>query len=92
VFIGAVVDASISNGGDGTAQSSGVFSVPAALQVGTWTAGDRIYLATTVAGKYTNAVTVTVGEVLVPIGRSLDTPAGGAANVLIILESLEVII
>jgi len=90
-FVGGVADASIANTSTGYIQYADKLVVPTALQLGTaWTFGDKVYVSAT-AGSYSNAAPVTSGQYRIPVGRCLNTPAGGDAFVLIEKAEAEVV-
>lgn len=90
-FLGALTDptasnnASVNDGAAALVQFAGKHpKIPAALQGGgSWAVNDRIYLSAATAGAYTNVPPSTSGQYVVPVGRCLNTPAGGNAVMLV---------
>lgn len=83
-WIGAVRDTSIANGVAGLIQTNGLITIPTALQEGgAWARGDEIFLSPTTAGRYTKVAPTTSGHVILRVGWSSASPAGGDAFVLI---------
>lgn len=80
---GLVNEASIASSASGKIAVVGPVVVPSGLQVGTWTAGQTIYLDETTPGEMTNVGPSDAGEFWSPVGRCVNTPGGGDAIVVL---------
>jgi hypothetical protein len=82
-FFGVIRAQLIVDGETGLIAHVGKATIPSAAQTGTWAAGDRIFVDPATAGKLTNTSPSTIGELIVPVGRCMNTPGGGNASILI---------
>ncbi len=86
--VGFVNEASILNGASGDIAVQGLVTIPAARQEGVWLAEDNIYLSGSTAGDLSNVVpTDSTDQFHALIGVCLNTPAGGNAIMLILVET-----
>lgn len=84
--IGLVNEASISASASGKIAVIGPVTVPSGVQVGTWVAGDEVFLDEDTPGKLNNVAPGGLNEWWEVVGRCLDTPGGGDATVVLRIE------
>jgi predicted RecA/RadA family phage recombinase len=79
--------AAIASGAEGEIAWIGTVTIPAAIQTGTWAAGDTIYLDDLNAGKLTNVQPSTAGTYIIELGQVTVAPGGGDATLYIMKTS-----
>lgn len=78
---------SFANGAIGSIRYGGSVSIPSTEQIGTWVAGDTIYLYDITKGKLTNAAPSSSTTYVLEVGQITTTPGGGAATLYLMKTS-----